>query len=351
MRDQTLDITKGIGILLVVVGHIYTYNQLIYLFHMPLFFVLSGAGLSYSRHPFSIRKKWQTLMIPYFLFSFLCFLYWFSIESRFRPENNYILFSGVLSTLDTDTQQFINIFLAENAFYAFPYNVVLWFLPCLFVAECIYNAINHCKSIYYIGIGGGIILYYCLIPLLPSLPWGIDIALLAIPFIAIGDKLYKPLNRLLRPRPQLVLLITTVTFALFVSLYCLLHPVTNMGKYIIPNVFVFYGMALIGCFIVLTSATLITHFSRYSKPLAYIGRNSLIIMCIHEPVKRIVLAFFSKLSYTDVSVFKQSLTWSIFIGIITVLICLPSIPLIHRYFPWLAGKKRISSEKITHLDT
>lgn len=32
MRDQTLDITKGIGILLVVVGHIYTYNQLIYLF-------------------------------------------------------------------------------------------------------------------------------------------------------------------------------------------------------------------------------------------------------------------------------------------------------------------------------
>lgn len=155
MRDQTLDIAKGIGILLVVVGHIYTYNQLIYLFHMPLFFVLSGAGLSYSRHSFSIRKKWQTLMIPYFLFSFLCFLYWFSIESRFRPENNYILFSGLLGTLDTDAQQFINIFLAENAFYAFPYNVVLWFLPCLFVAECIYNAISRFKPAYYAGIGGG----------------------------------------------------------------------------------------------------------------------------------------------------------------------------------------------------
>lgn len=44
-RDKTLDIAKGIGILLVVIGHmpinIDLYNT-IYTFHVPLFFFISG---------------------------------------------------------------------------------------------------------------------------------------------------------------------------------------------------------------------------------------------------------------------------------------------------------------------
>lgn len=47
-RDNTIDITKGIGILLVIVGHTGglpadTYiHHFIYSFHMPLFFILGG---------------------------------------------------------------------------------------------------------------------------------------------------------------------------------------------------------------------------------------------------------------------------------------------------------------------
>lgn len=62
-RDTRIDFLKGIAILLVVLGHIidgnmaqgvihgewlnYLYNA-IYLFHMPLFFVLSGMALALS---------------------------------------------------------------------------------------------------------------------------------------------------------------------------------------------------------------------------------------------------------------------------------------------------------------
>ena len=42
MRDRSLDIMKGIGILLVVFAHVYHNSGLIYLFHMPLFFYTFG---------------------------------------------------------------------------------------------------------------------------------------------------------------------------------------------------------------------------------------------------------------------------------------------------------------------
>ena len=45
-RIEWLDIAKGIGILLVILGHCLNINQrsfhLIFTFHMPLFFLLSG---------------------------------------------------------------------------------------------------------------------------------------------------------------------------------------------------------------------------------------------------------------------------------------------------------------------
>lgn len=55
MRIDSLDILKGIGIILVVVGHMIG-NQLyirpwIYAFHMPLFFMVSGYCFNIAKHP------------------------------------------------------------------------------------------------------------------------------------------------------------------------------------------------------------------------------------------------------------------------------------------------------------
>ena len=42
-RNPVFDIMRGIGILLVVLGHAgFPFSGWIYLFHMPLFFLLSG---------------------------------------------------------------------------------------------------------------------------------------------------------------------------------------------------------------------------------------------------------------------------------------------------------------------
>lgn len=44
-RDISFDIAKGIGMFLVVMGHVHGMNRtygVIYSFHMPLFFLISG---------------------------------------------------------------------------------------------------------------------------------------------------------------------------------------------------------------------------------------------------------------------------------------------------------------------
>lgn len=55
-RNKQIDVMRGIGIFLVVVGHTYHNSGMLYLFHMPLFFMLSGSVLNYTRHNYSIGE-------------------------------------------------------------------------------------------------------------------------------------------------------------------------------------------------------------------------------------------------------------------------------------------------------
>jgi len=89
-RDDSLDIAKGFGIILVVLGHCLDGLKssgyfppelswptlaiyLIYLFHMPLFFVVSGHLASGKHRPVraTLTKLLTTIVYPYFLWSIL----------------------------------------------------------------------------------------------------------------------------------------------------------------------------------------------------------------------------------------------------------------------------------------
>ena len=89
-RNELLDIMRGIGIILVVFGHaivpeirnnsgvyknIYEY---IYLFHMPLFFFISGYVFEINKNKYNSKKKFlirkaKLLIIPYLFFSLMSY--------------------------------------------------------------------------------------------------------------------------------------------------------------------------------------------------------------------------------------------------------------------------------------
>lgn len=77
-RIEYIDVAKGVGMVLVVVGHTIQGKSLgglaIWSFHMPLFFILSGLCFNDTRWPMFIpflRRRIKTLAVPLLIFSVL----------------------------------------------------------------------------------------------------------------------------------------------------------------------------------------------------------------------------------------------------------------------------------------
>ncbi len=123
-RIEYIDIARGIGILLVVLGHndfgyISPFGyQVIYSFHMPLFFFLSGFFLNPSIPFFEFfKKRFNSLLKPYLFTLFM--IYFTSIS--FEKMSFQTAITRIVKSL-YGTGRYIDW-------------VQLWFLPHLFVVS------------------------------------------------------------------------------------------------------------------------------------------------------------------------------------------------------------------------
>ena len=87
-RLPWVDAAKGLGIVAVVFGHLTppgldALHQWIYLFHMPLFFLLGGmfqkAATKESCFWDFLKKKAASRLIPYLIYSAVSLAVWYSI--------------------------------------------------------------------------------------------------------------------------------------------------------------------------------------------------------------------------------------------------------------------------------
>ncbi len=72
--------------------------------------------------------------------------------------------------------------------------------------------------------------------------------------------------------------------------------------------------------------------------IAHLGRNSLIIMCVHEPIKRIFLVILSKISTIPVETIRGNLVLSVVASLLLLLICVPIVQVINKRMAWMIGK-------------
>lgn len=122
-RDITLDILKGIGIILVIIGHLgHSYGQLvpiIYTFHMPLFFIASGYFFKQKEISTLLKRDIHSLIVPY-IAVFLCL----------------ILYGALMALIQNDynkARYWINAFFGREG------RGPLWFLLAMFWARMLYN--------------------------------------------------------------------------------------------------------------------------------------------------------------------------------------------------------------------
>ena len=180
-RIEWLDLSKGIGIILVIFGHCINYGsvwcRLIFTFHMPLFFLLSGYVFS-DRYEFVTlaKKKAKSLLVPFFAF-FLMGLAATLIIPTWR---------GGLSLGDLWNDL---LFANPNAVH----NSSIWFLMCLFLVTLLFWLIKR----FSFGVQPIVLLLFYsfgvlyakfrMLPGLPDrLPLDIDVMTVAVCFFAVG---------------------------------------------------------------------------------------------------------------------------------------------------------------------
>jgi len=300
-RIEWVDVAKGIGIILVVLGHNkapgYIIN-FIYAFHMPLFFFMSGLLNNPTRYTNAFhffRSKFVKLIIPYMVFNAVTYLYWVFIDKPPRTYENIIIpLKGMLYGVGTD-----GWLLHNNA---------LWFLTCLFLIEVIFYIITRISKNYWIIflllLISGVIGAY-IVDFNPRLPWGLDVAFTGVVFYGIGY-LFKTIRdgKLMQFRPQSVLLaLVPLTYILVFSFFNHGNSFIvdmNSGNY--GKIPFFYLAAFSGIVLVVVVSKFLTN----SATLTYLGKNSLIIFGLH------ILA---------IKIFKNQLGIGLDISLIESLIC------------------------------
>ena len=267
-RNTVIDITKAIGILLVILGHCgaMPYRHFIFTFHMPLFFILSGYFFKSKDIKTSMKSDLQHLMIPYFV---TC--------------GAVVLLTSVKSMISRDFSPVF--YYVEATFFGsgsphscqylayLPSIGAIWFFPALLVCKNVYNALS-CYPVKKRLLFSAII--YVVATLIGRyiifIPFSVLCGLSAIIFYAIGDY-YK------KEKPQIKWIYWIVGLfcwgiSSMFSIVLLVQPRTDL--YLIDVI-----GATTATFMVYKISAKISKLFPKSDLLPWIGRNTIYILCFH----------------------------------------------------------------------
>ena len=267
-----------------------------------------------------IKRRIQTIVVPYFSFGLLVLLYWQVIERRFRNSDMSFmdsllgLFSGCYDNLD--------------------FNVHLWFLPCFFVTVALFNILVNLggKKIAYI-VSALMSLIYVVLPM-PELFWGLNRVFKYIGFYALGVALAGQIKAGKVAERK----ITSGGIAIILIVLNFI-----LAFYGLTRGLMWFVTAIIGVVGVGLMAMLINQ----NRLLQYLGRISLMVLCIHGPVYRIVVKIVSIPLHMSTDVVRENLLLALIVVAITLAICSIAYEVIIRIAPWMVGKRHNKAKKMS----
>ena len=286
-RIEYIDIAKGIGIILMVLGHIPAFSnnykfayKLIYSFHMPLFFIISGflfkCKNEQNQHIVPgkeyLIKKIRTLLVPYFLFGIPLFL-------PICLYRDSLDFTTCLKQLLFYPDEIDNL--------AAP----LWFLQALFFTEIIYFFINRYFSKIFKVI---MILFWAFfanynrVDFLIRLPFCLNASFVGLLFFQIGVfvRHLEQTNNIMQKLLNLNFIKIVFVF-LFLCVLVLLNSQTEMRLYLYGIVPLFYLNAILGYILIINVSKIIFKLSTANKQqqlinvLKNIGKNGILFVCLN----------------------------------------------------------------------
>ena len=316
-RLDYLDVAKGIGILLVILGHcqlgrIGEMHSLIYSFHMPLFFFVSGVCFS-NKYDFTSLavKRFKQMILPTIYFS-------------------------VISTLLVEGLDWHVKWWDWSQHFPF----ALWFLPVLYFAELLAWVI--CNKISNISC---LVLLLFILMLAPhllekgsvELPYSIAAIPIATFFYVIG---YKLKTYVLKKDKHLWML--TVLLAIFTVIAVRYgHVSIELASGHISPIAVAELTALCGLSSCLCFSKCLTNGGgkqRFIRMLIWFGQNSLCLMLIHQLIKTMLDEYVEVFFHNEnIYLFVQWLG--------TIILSVSLTMLIQEYIPALIGKRKYNASR------
>ena len=320
---EFLDLAKGVGIMLVILGHgMFPNHYLIDSFHMPMFFILSGLTFVPPAHTYTS----ESIMIMEWVGK--------KVERIFVPSIFFMLVSGVVEIV-------VGKINPDTAF-----NSPLWFLQTLFISLLIYAFLMMKfgpKLCTVISLLAAIATYinYAYINNCAILPFHLARSIAAIPFLHTG---YLLSNNIKTSSKQISVGLSIVCLLLFcVCLGFVLHRYNTIGLSFVEGSIFTYN-PIFPWIISISGSLLVVYLSRIVnciRLLNWLGKNSLVIMCVHFPILERLNHLCSLLPlYTT---FEGKLFLAFISYAITIMTSIVMVILCKRYIPSLTGYKRLLS--------
>lgn len=279
-RLDYIDVLKGIGILYMIMGHVFFgfgFDYYIHAFHMPIFFFTSGFCHTPVSGPY--RKRLHRLFIkfivPYLGYGVFIYVIW------------VVFFSGMQERLGPLKRL---MFMNEDGLAICG---ALWFLTALFWATIFFEIIerNIQNERIRLVLTGSIAVagtYYCTITG-GRLPWGIDIAFVGIGFMYIGNMTARYWESLY-VRKQFKLKTVIIVLGVMVNaLLIMKNKYINMRTADYEHRILFWINAVCAILLYISISQALCKYKNYKSGkkravmfLEAIGKNSMPYLCLNQ---------------------------------------------------------------------
>lgn len=318
-RVSFIDIAKGIGIFLVVIGHSGLrgfMSDWIWSFHMPLFFFISGVFFDQKKYNTLSRfltRRLKTLIIPYIYFSIFAF-------------------SGFL---------FLNsepyVFKVEVFEYGWE-GIALWFIPVLFATEILFFILRNwieenrilLMFLLFISLLGYILTYNDI-----HFSYKLEVVFSSILFYGIGN-LSNQLVLVKLPNLSKNNILIIIFFSLFVNVLMVLinKPRLDLAWNQIGNYFAGYIGAFSGIILIISISLLLKYFHcKFINIIIYIGQNTFIVLACHQLFSVMLRKYINNLPISSPisMILRHLLLW---------MLLLLFVEIVNRYLPWVLSRKK-----------
>lgn len=348
-----IDWAKFIGIFLVVFGHAIQTNlslggikalwDVIYLFHMPLFFILSGYLYNQKRkEPHRVGRQLFFLLFNLLVAYVIYQLIFFPIRFLACLKENHDI-------VDISSKLIAGIIMGDG--YSTPYSYYLcipcWFIICMIQLKVLFFFVRITLKSSLVLILFSILFLYCRKLFGFDLYFCIDSTIMAVPYFILGYwfKYWNTKRIMINTNIQCIVLTFLCLFCV-ILIYCwngaaqMIFP--SVGKKMIVN----YLGGVLGSFMIIALCK-ISFLDKVPSVIKDISRNTLFIIVFHWVILTICRYMKIDKMWSTIDNFQIVLLINIAYSVLIFYLSWIVIKILEKRCPLLLGKYKLNSE-ISH---